>query len=273
MSFPYIDVAGVQLRSILRPSYFTDVEAQQAGFTAQSILANTSTVNAQMRKRYGGQLPWGQSPPLLVPAGLNPPAVTLAGKATLGSLRIAIQITTGGALGTAAFQWSTTGQAPWTSGVLTAALVTLGTTGLAALFPEGTYDTSNAYVAATPVPEVILQWLTALVTDDVAIRHGINPNDPLSTKLSERAALARQQIEQAANTKDGLWDLPVSEDAGSAVDTGGPMCYAEASPYHWTYQQQHHAHHPHWSSGARATTPACTVCSQVPCSCNSLVGN
>lgn len=272
MSFPYIDIAGIQLRSVLRPSYFGDVEAPTPGFIDESIAANSSTINAQMRKRYGGQLPWGQSPPLLVAAGLTPPAVSLAGRPTLGSLRIAIQITTAGALGTAAFQWSRTGRAPWTSGVTTAAAVLLGTTGLTAMFPAGSYDTSNAYVAQTPVPEVLLQWLTALVTEDVAIRHGVNTNDPLWTKLADRATLARTQIEQAANTKDGLWDLPVSEDQGSAVDTGGPMAYSESSPYHWTYRQQCQARRPYWSTGARAT-PVCIVCGCSPCICpNGPVG-
>jgi len=242
MSFPYIDLAGVQLRSVLRPSYFTDVEALTAGFTAQSIATNTSPINAQMRKRYGGVLPWGQSVPLLVPAGTTPPNVQLAGRPTLGSLQIAIQITTGGPLGTAIFQWSQTGGAPWTTGVLTAASVPLGMTGMSALFPVGTYSTSDAYAAATVVPEVILQWLTTLVTMDVLIRHGINPNDPLSELLSKRVDLVREQMQEAANTKDGLWDLPLSEDLGSAVDTGGPFGYSEQSPYTWQYRQERAAY-------------------------------
>lgn len=271
MSFPYIDLAGVQLRSILRPSYFSDVETQTPGYTAQSIATNSSPINSQMRKRYGGILPWGQSPPSLVPAGLTPPAVTLSGRPTLGSYQVIVQITTGGALGAAVFKWSSNGGTTYTTGVLTAASVVLGATGMTALFPAvGTYDVSNVYAAATPVPETILQWLTTLVTEDVSIRHGINPNDPLRIAIKERVDLTRAQLEAAANSKDGLWDLPLSEDQGSAVDTGGPMAYSEASPYAWTYAQQRAACRPYNSSTGRR----CPLCGLWPCGCrNPLVGS
>jgi hypothetical protein len=264
MSFPYLDLAGVQLRSVMRPSYFTDVEALTPGFTVQSIATNTSPINSQMRKRYGGNLPWGQQAPPLVPAGLAPPAVTLVGRPTLGSYQTLVQITLGGALGTATFQWSSNNGVTWTTGVLTAASVALGATGMSALFPAGPYDVSNVYAAAPPVPETILQWLTALVTDDVSVRHGINPNDPLAQRIGERVKTARAQIEEAANTKDGLWDLPQSEDAPSAIDTGGPRSYSEQSPYEWARRQQIAAY------GAST----CRRCGCAPCVCSpfGLVG-
>lgn len=260
--FPYLDLTGAQLRSLIRPSYFTDVESLTPGFTVQAIATQSSVINSQMRKRYGGQLPWGKAPPALVPAGLTPPAVTLAGIPTLGSMIVLVQITTPGPLGTAIFQWSSNNGTSYTQNVTAAASVVLGSTGLTALFPVGNYDTTDTYAAAPPVPETILRWLTDLVTEDVAIRHGINSNDPLWTKIDDRVKLTRQQIEQAANTKDGLWDLPVSEDLGSAVDTGGPRGVAQASPYAWTYQQVRAAHR-----------RGCTICSQAPCVCgNRLVG-
>lgn len=263
--FPYLDQTGVQLRSLIRPSYFTDVETLTPGFTVQSIATQSSVVNSQMRKRYGGQLPWGKTPPALVAAGLTPPAVTLAGIPTLGSMIVLVQITTPGPLGTAVFQWSSNNGTSFTQNVPTAATVLLGTTGLSAVFPVGNYDTSNLYAAAPPVPETILRWVTDLVTEDVAVRHGINSNDPLWTKIEGRATLAREQIEKAANTKDGLWDLPVSEDLGSAVDTGGPRGVAQASPYAWTYRQARAAQ--------REFAGCCSVCGQTPCVCrNGLVG-
>jgi hypothetical protein len=238
VSFPYLDLAGAKLRSILRPSYFDDVEGLSPGFTAQSIATNTSPINSKMRKRYGGTLPWGQSPPALVPAGVSPPAVVLAGRPTLGSLLMVIQITTGGALGGALFRWSSDGGTTWTAtGVATAASVPLGTTGMAAIFPAASYDTTNVYAAAPPVPETILRWLTSLVTDDVSVRHGINPNDPLAVRIAGRVEQTWKQLEEAANSKEGLWDLPASEDQGSAVNTGGPQAYAEQSPYTWQYKQ------------------------------------
>ncbi len=266
MSFPYLDLPGVQLRSILRPQYFTDIETLTPGFTVQSIATNSSAINSQMRKRYGGNLPWGQQAPALIPAGLTPPAVVLQGRPTLGSYQITIQITTGGALGAAIFSWSSAPGTSPTTNVLTAPSVPLGTTGLTAIFPAtGTYDVSNVYAAAPPVPETILQWLTTLVTEDVSIRHGINPNDPLSVRISDRVKLVRAQMEEAANSKDGLWDLPASEDLGSAVDTGGPRGYSEQSPYVWTRKQA--------AAAYRGGGGFCGICGCSPCTCrNSLVG-
>lgn len=241
MSFPAVDLAGVMRRSFLRPSYFTDVEAQSPGFTVQSIASNSSSIWSRLRKRYGasGTLPFGQLPPTLVPSGLTPPSVTLTGRPTLGSYLMVIQITTGGPLGTAVFQWSSDGGVTWTSSVTTAASVTLGTTGMTALFPDtGNYDTSNSYAAAPPVPETILRWLTILVTADVFRRHGVNPNDPLMVGLVDEVKQVRAEIEEAANSQTGLFDLPTSEDQASAVTTGGPFVYSEQSPYTWAYRQQ-----------------------------------
>lgn len=325
MSFPYLDLAGVKLRSVLRPSYFDDVEAQSPGFVAQSIATNSSPINSQMRKRYGGGLPWGQLPPALVPAGLTPPAVALQGRPTLGSYQTMLQVTAAGALGAGRFQWSVTGGKTWTidttlassgttppavtvsglstlvlptslviritvpgalgtaqlqysldgglsftpnirtaaavplgvsdlaaafpsatyaadnvytgEGVLLAATVLLGATGMTAVFPAAAYDLSNAYAADTPVPGTILRWLTSLVTEDVAIRHGVNTADPLFDRINKRVEETWRQMGEAANSKDGLWDLPASEDMGSAVNTGGPQAYSEQSPYTWTFKQ------------------------------------
>jgi hypothetical protein len=239
MSFPYIDLLGVQRRSFLRPSYFNDVEQQSKGFTVQSIASNSSSINSRLRKRYGKFLPFGQSAPALLPSGLTPPTVTLTGRPTLGSYLVQIQITTVGALGAAIFKWSSDGGVTWTSDVLTAAQVTLGSTGMAALFSDvGTYDTSNAYSAAPPVPETILRWITILVTADVFRRHGVNPNDPIMQGLVDEVKQVRAEIEEAANSQTGLFDLPFSEDEPSAVTTGGPRGYSEASPYTWTYRQE-----------------------------------
>ncbi len=264
---PYIDLPGVQLRSILRPSYFNDVEGLTPGFTAQSIAMNSSVLNSQMRKRYGGILPWGQSPPIFVATGPTPPFVALQGQPTLGSMVLQIQITTAGLTGTAAFKWSGNGGLTFTGPITTAPTVVLGTTGLTAVFlPTSTFSTSDAYAAAPPVPETLLRWLTDLVTSDVATRHGVNTNDPLWDKIEKRADLARTQVQEAANSKDGLWDLPLSEDLGSAVDTGGPTAYSEQSPYAWTYAQERAA----LQGPGRGY---CAACGGSPCICrNGLVG-
>lgn len=232
MSFPYLDLPGIQRRSVVRPSYFAEVEAQSPGFTVQAIASHSSNINARLRKRYGASLPFGAGPPPLLAAGLTPPGVTLQGRPVVGSLLMMIQITTGGALGTAVFKWSSDGGFTWTTGVSTAALVTLGSTGLAAVFSSsGTYDVSNSYAASTPVPEAILKWLTWLVSLDVLERHGLNPNDPFAIARREEAKLARDELAEAANSQTGLFDLPIEEDLQSAITTGGPVFYSETSPF------------------------------------------
>jgi hypothetical protein len=241
MSFPCLDANGIQRRSFLRPSIFNEVEGQSPGFTVQSIATQTSYVYSRLRKRYGKHLPFGQAAPALVPAGSWPPSVVLTGRPTLGCYLMVLQITTGGPMGTAIFRWSSDGgitYAPSATNVPTAPTVVLATTGMSAVFPVGTYDISQSYAAAPPVPEAILRWVTILVSADVFRRHGVNPNDPMMIGLTEEVKVVRAEIEEAANSQTGLFDLPSSEDEQSAVSTGGPRSYSEASPYTWTYRQE-----------------------------------
>lgn len=80
-------------------------------------------------------------------AGTAPPVVSLTGTPN-GYHNVRIEITTGGARGTAVFRWSADGGATWTSAVTTAATVVLTGTGLTAAFATGTdYATDNVYTA------------------------------------------------------------------------------------------------------------------------------
>jgi hypothetical protein len=72
------------------------------------------------------------------------PTVTIAGTPE-GIYDAIIEITTGGSVGTAVFRWSVDGGQSWTSNVLTAASVVLGTTGLTANFSAGTYEIGTTY--------------------------------------------------------------------------------------------------------------------------------
>jgi hypothetical protein len=230
MAFPYDDLAGVAGRSNLDPTYFQDVEEKQPGYTAESILSHQSYIEGRLRKRCGRSLPFGQSPPKLDSAGLNPPAVSLQGRAVVGSVRMQIQIPLGGPLGTATFQWSQDAGASWSVTAPTAATVLLGATGLVVVFPPGTYDVSNVYAASPPVPRIILKWLNKLVTADVLERHG-PPQERFGQMVQDEAKTARDELLEAANSRDGLFDLPTQDDQGSAVSTGGPFFYSETSPY------------------------------------------
>jgi hypothetical protein len=76
------------------------------------------------------------------------PVVTLTGSPA-DSYSILITITTGGAVGTAVFKWSSDGGVTETTLVTTAATVALGATGLTANFAAGTYILAATYSAST----------------------------------------------------------------------------------------------------------------------------
>lgn len=88
---------------------------------------------------------------------------------------------------------------------------------------------------SAPVPEIVLGWLTAMVTLDVLRKRGINPQDPQATMYAADVDTALAELKEAADSKDGLFDLPSTNTDGSdsAVTTGGPLGYSETSPYVW----------------------------------------
>jgi hypothetical protein len=235
--FPPLALDAFIRRSILPVEYINGVESIAPGFTAAREKAWRSRFDAQLRKRYGvatqgTTLPFGTNAPPLTSSGTLPPSVSLGGTPVVGSIEIVIQITTGGATGTAIFQWSQDAGQTWTSGVVTAASVTLTGTGLTANLPAaGTFSTDNIYTAPTPVPEVILGWLTAVLNRDVMRKRGANPNDPQIQLVIDDATTALAELEKAANSRDGLYDLPIVDGQDSAVTTAGPLWYTEASPY------------------------------------------
>jgi hypothetical protein len=246
MSFPYLDLLGFRRRTTMQEADVDAIETRSPGFLVGRIKTRTSRLNARLRKRYGNAvnvgngLPWGNVPPTLIPNGTLPPAVFLSGKPTLGSLEILINVTTPGILGVALFSWSKdAGVSFVATGAVTAPIVVFGGTGLSANFSNlSSYSADNVYQAASPVPEVILDWLTVLVTVDAYAKRGVNPSDPQIVQLMTEYDRVLAEVKEAADSKDGLIDIPVSEDQDSAVTTGGPLGYSETSPYVWATQEQ-----------------------------------
>lgn len=79
-------------------------------------------------------------------AGTTPPAVTVSGMPNYAGYQFKIEITVGGARGTAEFRWSINNGSTWVeSDVVTAATVALGSTGVTVAFDTGTYATDNVY--------------------------------------------------------------------------------------------------------------------------------
>src|SRR6185312_13644425 len=84
------------------------------------------------------------------------------------------------------------------------------------------------------VPEVVLGWLTTFVTRSCWHRRGYNAQDPAMQELAARCDQAAAELKEAADAKDGLFDLPTNDAAGdSAVVDGSPLGYSETSPYVW----------------------------------------
>jgi hypothetical protein len=117
--------------------------------------------------------------------------------------------------------------------ILTADSTPVPGTGVSALFPVGTYSIDNIYLSASPVPEIVLMWLTAYVTIDAFKRRGVNPQDPMIAEEIVARDQANADLKEASDTNTGLFDLPFNDDtnAGSGIAVGGPLGYSEASPY------------------------------------------
>lgn len=87
---------------------------------------------------------------------------------------------------------------------------------------------------AVAIPEIFLGWLVDCVTPDVYSKRGVDPQDPEIKDLRDARAAALAEVLEAANSATGLFDLPLSESANSsAITAGGPLSYAEQSPWTW----------------------------------------
>lgn len=89
-----------------------------------------------------------------------------------------------------------------------------------------------------PAPEIVLGWVTALVTMRVWSRRGYDPNSPDMVEVLADLKLAKDEIKEAADSEVGLFELPLRSDTDVVgVTKGGPWSYTEASPYVWTSRQ------------------------------------
>jgi hypothetical protein len=252
--FPYLDRPGYQERSLLPLESLQWLASKAPGWIERRIAFWSSWLNAQARKRYGqtyvgAALPFGQGAPPVTAAGASPPAIALVGRPTIGSLALLLRVTLAGVLGVATFQASTDGGISWIGGATpteftTGALVALPGTGLSAVCSAGSYGTEGVYTAPTPVAEIILGWLTTLLDLDVMRKRGTNPQDPMVTLLVDEVARVREEVQQAADGKDGLWELPATDDAANgAVNVGGVLSYSEASPFVSADRQEREGRH------------------------------
>lgn len=90
------------------------------------------------------------------------------------------------------------------------------------------------YVApfVSPIPEIILEWLTKIVTYEIYLKRGVDPSDQTLQLIRADKEQADTELKEAADSVAGLFDLPVRDTADtSAIAKGGPLFYTETSPY------------------------------------------
>lgn len=83
-------------------------------------------------------------------------------------------------------------------------------------------------------PEIVCVWQAALVTPTAYRALGYQPGDSTIDAAEKDRERAYEQIKEAADAHDGLFDLPLADgEDTSAVSKGGPLGYSEPSPYDW----------------------------------------
>lgn len=83
-------------------------------------------------------------------------------------------------------------------------------------------------------PATVQGWLARIVTEELYLKRGIDATDEQWTRVQERAKEAKDEVKEAAESKDGLFELPLREDdpTVTGVTRGSPLVYTEAGPYH-----------------------------------------
>jgi len=226
-------------------------------FTTGELADALAAVNASDEK-FGLVAIEGVDPTLaltaVTSAGTTPPAVTVTGTPASSAYKFRVEITTGGAVGTAIFKWSSDGGTTYTTTVTTASTAVLGSTGVTVHFPAGTYATNNIYTFGAQLSGTAARLATASsaaltadaakkkyrvvcsapVADDEAIKNTVASLD------MKRVALAADRVKVRSALTDRLEWRPLgvvaavrkaqgdlSEDPASGVSTT-PLFRVEA---------------------------------------------
>lgn len=87
---------------------------------------------------------------------------------------------------------------------------------------------------SSPYPVAVTGWLARLVTLRAMLRRGLDANDAQFETYQGDHDSAKTEVEEAANSETGLFELPLRADtSASGITRGGPLGYSEASPYVW----------------------------------------
>lgn len=94
---------------------------------------------------------------------------------------------------------------------------------------------------AAPFPMALKMNVAAIVSYRLYMKQGFQPTSEQDTNIRLDKEAAERWFQEAANSAEGLIELPLREttppDVG-AVSEGGPLFYSEASPYTWMDRQR-----------------------------------
>ena len=89
-----------------------------------------------------------------------------------------------------------------------------------------------AHDADPPTPVAVQGWLARLVTLRVLLRRGVDSSDEHYETIREDFIDAKAEITEAADSKDGAFDLPLRTEAdATAITSPETRAYTEQSPY------------------------------------------
>jgi len=88
---------------------------------------------------------------------------------------------------------------------------------------------------ASPPPVIVERWITKIVTREAYKKRGYDPTDKQGQLYEQDRTEAMAEIKEAADSVDGLFELPKRADTTeSGVERGFPQVYSETSPYAFT---------------------------------------
>lgn len=86
----------------------------------------------------------------------------------------------------------------------------------------------------SPTPDKVVEWLIAQVVADAYLKLGVDPLDRQMADILAAAKLAVDEQKEAADSVEGLFDLPLRKDTTeTGISKGGTLGYSEQSPYVW----------------------------------------
>lgn len=93
-------------------------------------------------------------------------------------------------------------------------------------------------------PNVVEQWLADILTPRLYRKRGVDAQDEAYLEAAKSADEAWAEVKEAAEAKDGLFELPMkqTEPGASAVTRGAPLGYSEGTPYEAFVNQRERAH-------------------------------